>query len=99
MNKEDIDKNLEYFLYVLLGILGGLASIIVAGIIAYAIGYKRLKRLIGGLIIGRLIYGAIYASVLYNSPSIVYLELSFAVGIIAFGAAYKIHKDRLKDNL
>ena len=94
MDKEDIDKNLEYFLYVLLGILGGLASIIVAGIIAYTIGYKRLKRLIGGLIIGRLIYGAIYASVLYNSPSIVYLELSFAVGIIALGIAYKIHKDR-----
>ncbi len=44
MDKEDIDKNLEYFLYVLLGILGGLASIIVAGLIAYAIGYKRLKK-------------------------------------------------------
>ncbi len=44
----------------------GLASIIVAGLIAYAIGYKRLGRLIGGLIIGRLIYGAFYASILYN---------------------------------
>ncbi len=55
MDKEDIDKNLEYFLYVLLGILGGLASIIVAGLIAYAIGYKRLGRLLAGLIIGRLI--------------------------------------------
>jgi len=99
MDKEDIDKNLEYFLYVLLGILGDLASIIVAGIIAYVIGYKRLKRLIGGLIIGRLIYGAIYASVLYNSPPIAYLELSFVVGIIALGIAYKIHKDRSKDNL
>ena len=94
MDKEDIDKNLEYFLYVLLGILGGLASIIVAGIIAYTIGYKRLKRLIGGLIIGRLIYGAIYASVLYNSSSIVYLGLSFIIGIIALGIAYKIHQDR-----
>jgi hypothetical protein len=94
MDKEDIDKNLEYFLYVLLGILGGLASIIVAGIIAYAIGYKKLGRLIGSLIIGRLIYGAIYASILYNSSSIVYLELSFIIGIIALGIAYKIHKDR-----
>jgi len=99
MDKEDIDKNLEYFLYVLLGILGGLASIIVAGIIAYTIGYKRLKRLIGGLIIGRLIYGAIYASVLYNLSPIVYIELSSIVGIIALGIAYKIHKDRSKDNL
>ncbi len=60
------------------------ASIIVAGLIAYAIGYKRLKRLIGGLIIGRLIYGAIYASVLYNSSPIVYIELSSIVGIISF---------------
>jgi len=94
MDKEDIDKNLEYFLYVLLGILGGLASIIVVGIVAYAIGYKRLKRLIGGLIIGRLIYGAIYASVLYNSSPIAYIELSSIVGIIALGIAYKIHKDR-----
>jgi uncharacterized membrane protein len=99
MDKEDIDKNLEYFLYVLLGILGGLASIIVAGIIAYAIGYKRLGRLLGGLIIGRLLYGAIYASILYNSSPIVYLELSFIVGIIALGIAYKIHKDRSRDNL
>ncbi len=96
MDKEDIDKNLEYFLYVLLGILGGLASVIVAGIIAYTIGYKRLKRLIGGLIIGRLIYGAIYASVLYNLSPIVYIELSLIVGIIALGIAYKIHKDRSK---
>ena len=99
MDKEDIDKNLEYFLYVLLGILGGLDSIIVVGLIAYAIGYKRLGRLIGGLIIGRLIYGAIYASVLYNSSPIAYLELSFVIGIIAFGIVYKIHKDRSKDNL
>ena len=99
MDKEDIDKNLEYFLYVLLGILGGLDSIIVVGLIAYAIGYKRLGRLIGGLIIGRLIYGAIYASVLYNSSPIAFLELSFVIGIIAFGIAYKIHKDRSKENL
>jgi len=98
MDKEDIDKNLEFVFYILLGILGGLASIIVAVIIAYAIGYKRLKILIGGLIIGRLIYGAIYASVLYNLSPIVYLELSSIVGIIALGMAYKIHKDRSKDN-
>ena len=98
MDKEDIDKNLEFIFYILLGILGGLASIIVAGLIAYAIGYKRLKRLIGGLIIGRLIYSAIYASVLYNSSPIVYIELSLIVGIIAFGIAYKIHKDRSKND-
>ncbi len=98
MDKEDIDKNLEYFLYVLLGILGGIASIIVAGLIAYAIGYKRLGRLIGGLIIGRLIYGAIYASVLYNLSPIVYIELSSVVGIIALGIAYKIHKDRSRSD-
>ena len=99
MDKEDIDKNLEYFLYVLLGILGGLASIIVAGIIAYAIGYKKLGRLLVGLIIGRLIYAAINTSILYTLPPIAYLELSFVIGIIAFGIAYKIHKDRSKDNL
>jgi hypothetical protein len=98
MDKEDIDKNLEFVFYILLGILGELASIIVAGLIAYAIGYKRLKRLIGGLIIGRLIYGAIYASVLYNLSPIVYIELSSVVGIIALGIAYKIHKDRSKSD-
>jgi 1,4-dihydroxy-2-naphthoate octaprenyltransferase len=98
MDKEDIDKNLEYFLYVLLGILGGLASIIVAGLIAYAIGYKRLGRLLAGLIIGRLIYSAIIASVLSNSSPIAYLEVSAIIGVIALGMAYKIHKDRSKDN-
>jgi hypothetical protein len=94
MDKEDIDKNLEYILYVLLGIFAGLAGLIAIGITAYVIGYKRLKRLIGGLIIGRLIYGMLYASVLYNLSPIVYIELSLIIGIIALGIAYNIHKDR-----
>ncbi len=57
-----------------------------------------MGRLIGGLIIGRLIYGAIYASILYNLSPIVYIELSFIVGIIALGIAYKIHKDRSRSD-
>jgi uncharacterized membrane protein len=94
MDKEDIDKNLEFVFYILLGILGGLASLIVAGLIAYAIGYKRLGRLLAGLITGRLIYTILYTFILYTLPSITFITLMFIIGIIAFGMAYKIHKDR-----
>jgi ABC-type multidrug transport system fused ATPase/permease subunit len=96
MNKEDIDKNLEFVLYILLGFLGGLLSLIVVGLTAYAIGYKKLGRLIIGFIIGAFTYGILKTFVLYNLPFRTFVGLVFIVGIIAFVMAYIIHEDRLK---
>jgi len=55
MDKEDIDKNLELVLYILLGILGGLYGLVVAEFTAFAIGYKKMVRLFSCFLIGALI--------------------------------------------
>ena len=97
MDKEDIDKNLEFVLYILLGFLGGFISLIIVGIMAYAIGYKRLGRLIVGFIIGALTYGILKTYILPDLPLSEFIGLIFIVGIIAFGIAYIIHEDRVKN--
>ncbi len=64
--------------------------------ISNTIGYKRLKRLIGGLIIGRSIYTILYTFILSTLPSITFITLIFIIGIMALGIAYRIHKDKSK---
>ena len=98
MNKEDIDKNLEFVLYILLGIFGGLIGLIAVGITAYAIGYKRLSRLIAGYIVGAFIYGILNTFILYSASFITNLVLAFILTVIALGIAYIIHEDRSKNN-
>jgi uncharacterized membrane protein len=41
MDKEDIDKNLEFVLYILLGALTGFVGLIAALFIAYITNYKK----------------------------------------------------------
>jgi hydrogenase/urease accessory protein HupE len=94
MDKEDIDKNLELVLYILLGFFGGLISLVAVGLTAYVIGYKRLKRLIIGFFIGALIYGILSITVLYNLPFVTYLVLAFIIVVIALAIAHIIHEDR-----
>ena len=96
MDREDIDKNLELALYILLGFFGGLISLVAVGLTAYAIGHKRLSRLIAGFIIGAFIYGILKTFILYNISFIANLVLAFIIGVIALGMAYIIHEDRLK---
>ena len=91
-----IDKNLEFIMYILLGIMGGLATLIVIGIFAYAINYRRLIRLIIGLIIGRIINSVSYAFAFVNSSLEIYDIFIIIISIMAIGMAYKIHKDRSK---
>jgi hypothetical protein len=94
MDKEDIDKNLEFVLYIILGFFGGLISLVAVGLTAFAIGYKRLKRLIIGFSIGALIYGILHITVLYNSSFIASLVLAFILVVIALAIAHIIHEDR-----
>jgi len=86
MNKED----LEFILYILLGILTGLVGLVAALFITYIVNYKKYWRIIIGFIIGTLI-------AIFIGPNLTYignLVYSFIVGIIAIVIAYIIHKDR-----
>jgi hypothetical protein len=91
MDKEDIDKNLEFVLYILLGTLTGYAGLIAALFIAYIANYKKYWRIFIGFLIGYLIYA------IFIGPNLTYVGIlifGFIIGIIAFGMAYIIHEDR-----
>jgi len=94
MAKEDIDKNLEFVLYILLGTLTGFIGLVAALFIAYIANYKKYWRIIIGFLIGSLIYGFFIGPNLTSIGDLVY---SFIVGIIAVGMAYIIKEDRLKN--
>ena len=64
------------------------------GLTAYAIGYKRLKRLIIGFSIGALIYSILHITVLYSLPFTASLVLAFILVVIALAIAHIIHEDR-----
>jgi lipopolysaccharide export LptBFGC system permease protein LptF len=94
MDKEDIDKNLEYALYVLLGALTGFVGLIAALFIAYIANYKKYWRMIIGFLIGYLIYAIFIGPGLTFTGSLVY---GFIIGVIAIGMAYIIKEDRSKN--
>ena len=90
MNK----KELEYTLYVLLGILTGLSGLIAAIFIAYLANYKKYWRMIIGFLIGWIIY------IIFVAPNLTFtgiLVYSFIIGTIAIVTAYVIKKDRSKN--
>jgi len=97
MDREDIDKNLEFIIYILLGFFGGLISLVAVGLTAYAIGYKRLKRLLIGFFIGALIYSILNITVLYSLSFIASFVLAFILVVIALTIAYIIHEDRSRN--
>ena len=87
-------KDLEAALYFLLGTLTGFTGLVAALFIAYIANYKGYWRIFIGFLIGALIYGFIIGPNLTSIGDLVY---SFIVGVIAFGIAYIIKEDRLKD--
>jgi hypothetical protein len=94
MDKEDIDKNLEFILYILLGSLTGFIGLIAALFIAYIANYGKYGKMIIGFLIGSLIYAIFIGPNLTDTGVLVY---SFIVGIIAVGMAYTIKEDRSKN--
>jgi uncharacterized membrane protein len=90
MDKEDIDKNLEFVLYILLGTLAGIVGLVASLFVAYIANYRKLWRIIIGFLIGYIIY----LFTLSNLTSTEALVYSFIMGAIAFVMAYIIHKDR-----
>jgi uncharacterized membrane protein YccC len=94
MDKEDIDKNLELVLYILLGFFSGFYGLIVAGIVAYTIGYKKIVRLLIGFFIGALIGGIITLFLFYSLPFNALIVIAFIVVVIAFAMAHIVNEDR-----
>ena len=88
---KEIDKNLEFILYILLGTLTGLSGLVAALFIAYMLNYKKYW----GINIGFLIGWAIYY--LFIGPFITFIEnliYTIIIGIIALWIASKIKKDK-----
>ena len=90
MNKKD----LEDFLYFLLGTLTGLSGLIVALFIAYITNYKKYGRMIISFLIGWLIYAIFIAPNLTFTGILVY---NFITDITAIVTAYIIKGDRSKN--
>jgi len=90
MNRDD----LEFILYILLGGLTGIAGIIASLFIAYIANYKKYWRIFIGFLAGYLTYAIFIRPGLTFTGNLVF---GFIQGIIAFGIAYIIHEDKLKN--